>query len=300
MAEAQLNELFEEAIGRCEELSDQADGAADSVEEMVDGAEELADRFASEAEETRRALQQLTTGLEHAEGTLAAAVDGAKSGLDGLVTHSAEVQSAVTDGLGRVKDGLGELDALREELRGRLEQRGQDAAADVEALGQKVAALQEALATRLEEASEAIQELSDAVTSAQEDWAGKRDALMEAIDGLEKDSRQATGKYAAEIADILDNQRVDVLVRTLANEMLIGSHNDAIEEVGQRIEEQIPDGLPDRLQPLAAAVAELKELCGQHKGALQQKAAEVRARVDKAAQSLERIAPALDSAQQVG
>jgi hypothetical protein len=41
-------------------------------------------------------------------------------------------------------------------------------------------------------------------------------------------------------------------------------------------------------------------LCSQHESALQQRADEVRARVDKAAQALERMAPALAGAQQIG
>jgi chromosome segregation ATPase len=200
----------------------------------------------------------------------------------------------------RIKDALEELDDLREELRGRLEQQGQDAAADVEQLGERVSTIQEAVSTRIEEASEAVKELTDAVGAAQEQWAARRDALVAAIDELEKNSREATGKYAAEIGDILDNQRVDVLVRTLANEMLVGKHNEAIDVLGRQIEEEVPDALPDRLQPLTAAVAELKELCAQHQSALQEKAGEVRARVDQASAALERIAPSLAAAQQIG
>lgn len=300
MAEAQLNELFEEAIGRCEELSDDAQAAGDAIEEMVDSAEDLADRLVSEAEEARQALQRLKSGLEQGEEGIEAAVDGAKSGLDGLASRAGEVQSAVGDAIARVKDGLAGLEALREELRGRLEQHGQDSAEDVEQLGQRVSQLQEQISTRLEEASQAVQELTEAVGTAREQWAERRDALMEAIDGLEKGSREATEKYAAEIEDILDSQRVEVLVRTLANEMLIGKHNEAIDALGQRFEEEVPGGLPDRLQPLAAALAELKDLCAQHQTALQQRAEDVRGRVDNAAEALQRIAPALESAQQVG
>ena len=300
MAEAQLNELFEEAIGRCEELSDDAQTAADAIESMVDSAEQLADRVASEGQETQRALQQLSQGLEQAEEGVTGAIDGAKAGLDGLVSKASDVQSTVGEAVGRIKDALGELESLREELHGRLEQQGQDATEDVEQIAERLSTLQEGLSKRIEEASEAVKELSDAVTSAQEDWVEKRDALLEAIDGFEKDAQEATEKYATEIGDILDNQRIEVLVRKLANEMLIGKHNEAIEVLGQRFEEEVPDALPERLQPLAAAVTELKELCAQHQAALQEKAEEVRGRVDKAAAALERIAPALESAQQIG
>ena len=216
------------------------------------------------------------------------------------MSKASEVQSTVGEAVTRIKEALGELDALREELRGRLEQQSQDAGDDVEQLGERLSTLQEGLTTRIEEAAEAVKELTDAVTAAQEQWAERRDALMEAIDGLEKSSREATEKYASEIGDILDNQRIDVLVRTLANEMLIGKHNEAIDVLGQRFEEEVPDALPERLQPLAAAVAELKGLCAEHQSALQQKAEEVRGRVDKAAAALERITPALESAQQIG
>ena len=300
MAEAQINELFEEAIGRCEELSDDAQTAGDAIESMLDSAQDLADRLASEGEETRRALQTLTGGLQEAEAGIEGAIDGAKAGLDGLVSKASEVQSAVGEAVTRIKDALEELDSLREELRGRLEQQSQDAAGDVEQIAERIASVQEGLSTRIEEAGDAVKELTDAVTEAQEQWGEKRDALLESIVDLERDSRAATEKYASEIEDILDNQRISVLVRHLANDMLIGKHNEAIDVLGQRFEEEVPDALPDRLQPLAAAVTELKELCAQHQSALQQKADEVRARVDKAAGVLEGIMPALESAQQIG
>jgi DNA repair exonuclease SbcCD ATPase subunit len=227
-------------------------------------------------------------------------VDGAKSGLDGLVTKAGEVQTAVGEAVTRIKEGLDALEALREELRGRLEQHGQEAADDVRALGERVSEVQEQLSTRIEEASQAVQELMSAVGTAREQWAERRDALMEAIAGLEKGSREATEKYAAEIEDILDNERIEVLVGALANEMLIGKHNEAIDALGRHFEEEVPDGFPDRLQPLGAAVAELKQLCAEHQAALHQRAEDVRGRVEKAAEALQRIAPALESAQQVG
>jgi uncharacterized protein YukE len=91
-----------------------------------------------------------------------------------------------------------------------------------------------------------------------------------------------------------------VLVKQLANEMLIGSHNAGIDKLGEKFEEEVPDAFPDALDRLRTAMGELKELCEQHETALQQRAEEVRARVDKASQALERMAPALAGAQQLG
>jgi len=138
------------------------------------------------------------------------------------------------------------------------------------------------------------------VGTAQEEWAQKRSALEDALQELEDGARVATATYANEIEDILDNQRVDVLVRTLTNEMLIGKHNDAIEVLGRTFEEEVPEGIEERLDPLVAAVASLKELCARHQEALQQRAEEVRGRVDKASESLSRMSPGVEAAQQIG
>jgi len=82
--------------------------------------------------------------------------------------------------------------------------------------------------------------------------------------------------------------------------MLIGKHNEAITVLGDKFETEAPEHVDQSLAPLLAAIGELKQLCAQHESALEGKAAEVQARVGEAAQRIERIAPALEAATQLG
>jgi len=296
MAEAQINELFEEAIGRCQELTDQAETTSDALESMVSTAQDLGERLAGEAEETREALQRLAEGVDRAEGALATAVDTAQASVRGLGAKAAEVQAAATASVARVKDALAELAGVRDALRGRLPQQAQEAADDVQELADRVAALQEEIGERLASATERVQELTDAVVEAHDDWLQRRKGLLAAIEQLESGVRQATTAYAGRVEDELNDERVDVLVRTLVNQELIGAHNEAIDLLGDTFEEELPEAVEGQLAPLGEAAAALGSLCAEQEDALQASVAAVHAGIDVAAAALASMAPALGAA----
>jgi len=143
-------------------------------------------------------------------------------------------------------------------------------------------------------------EFTDAVSTAQKEWTEKKDLLIGAMDDVETGVREQTGKYCAEIEDLLDKQRVDILVQKLANEMLIWKHNEAIDVIEERFEKEPKEQAAEAMEPLLEALQELERLCGEHEQALGDKSGEIRDKVAEAVQIAQAVQPVLKSGERLG
>lgn len=297
---AEMNELLEEAIERCGELSEDCTDAAANIDNLVERGGELADAIDSAGEETRQHLEDLTAKLDEAEDKLGEAGQEAKGSLDALVARAGELEGTVGELLEKVKSGLAELEAKEKEFDGRLEEQMDAAGEDVNQLGQRMSDLGETISKNLEAAGEAIQEFTDAVDTARQEWAEKKGLLLGAMDDVEDAVREQTGKYCEEIEELLDNERAEVLVQRLANEMLIAKHNAALDVLEQRFEQEPKDQAASAMEPLLDALQELERLCGEHEKALGEESAKIRDKVSEAVQIVEAVRPVLQSAERLG
>jgi methyl-accepting chemotaxis protein len=299
MAQHLLNELLEEAALRCQELSENADRTLTVLEEALAGAEQLADTIDATTTETRDRLSDLATEMENAAGEVADRGDETASALDALARRAQDVQQTVGEVLERVRGGLKALhdgqQALADRFKPDTEAASRQTADALEAMG----TLQTLLGEEVAKAGQAVQAFSQTLADEQEEWKTRLTEFGEAFDVLAEGIREKSEAYATEIADILDNQRVGVLVQKLTNEMLIDSHNAAVDELGRHYETELPPAAEEELAPLRTALTELARLCGEQAGHLRGKWLEIAGKAGDAKEALAAIAPVLQDAQQL-
>ncbi len=293
---ALINELLDEAAQRCQQLSEDSDRTLALLQEVLAGAEEVAATVEAETTQTRDHLADLTTELDEAESTLSSTAGEAGTALEGLEGRAEEVRNTVGALLARVRSALGELSSRQRDLSSRLDQQGGAADQEMEQALDRARELQTLLSGELEKASQAIEGFTEALEAEREEWDARRTSLLEALNALEEGVRAKTEAYASEIADLLDHQRVDVLVQRLANEMLIDSHNQAVDELGLHYEDELPPAAEEACTRLRTAVADLKQLCVEHQQVLRGKWTEIAAKAEQALQTAQSIQPVLQDA----
>jgi methyl-accepting chemotaxis protein len=299
MAQPVLNELLEEAAQRCDALAQNADRTLALLEDTLAGAEQLADTIEAATTETRERLTDLASEMDEAAGELADRGEKTDSALDGLARRAEQVQGTVREVLDRVRAGLEALSAGRQAIAGRFKPDAETADQQVGDALDKMGELQKLLASELEKAGQSVQAFQQTLESAQKEWESRLTDFGEAFEALAKDVQEKTEAYATEIADILDNQRVDVLVQKLTNEMLIDSHNAAVDELGLHYETEVPAAAEEQLARLRTAVDDLERLCAEHAGVLRGKWVEIATKAGEAKQAFAALVPVLQDAQQV-
>lgn len=296
---ASLNELLEEAAERCAELTENADRALIVLEETLAGAEQLAETIESKTGDTREHLSDLASELEEAESDLSDQANETGSALEALGRRAEETQDAVRESLDRVRTGLQALHAGQQALADRFGPETEEAEQHVNDALERMGALQKLLGAELETASQAVEAFRQGLDQAREEWEARVKDFGDAFDALDEALREKTGSYATEIADILDNERVSVLVERLTNEMLIDSHNAAVDQLGLHYETEIPDAADEALGRVREALAGLEKVCQEHAGALRGKWQEIAAKAGEARETFVALLPVLQDAQQI-
>jgi hypothetical protein len=85
---------------------------------------------------------------------------------------------------------------------------------------------------------------------------------------MKRGVREKVQAYADDVADVLDRQRIEVLVERLVNEMVVAPHNLAIDALGQRFEDEAPAHAQEATAPLRGALEQLAHAGGMHAQAL--------------------------------
>lgn len=294
-----INERLEEAVTRCGELNDEMAETTAAVEAVIDGAEELSQKIAGEGGDAHRALEELGARLAEVEDRMEAAGDGARGRLEGLAAAADESRGAVERLLETLHAELDELrareTALAESVGAHLDQSG----AAATAMGEAVAALQERLAALVEQAADEVEAFGDAVLSARQEWDARRRALSDALDALDEAAGEETAAATRAVGALLESQRT-ALVEELANDGLLGSHNRALAAAGEAFQQQLPGALADAMEPLRASMASLGELCGTSGEDLEERRAQVMAKVEEALAFMERLVPEYAATERLG
>ncbi len=298
MAEVQINQLLDEAAGHCDLLSDKATETQGAVDDMVEKAEALSKRIEAELEDAQTALKGLEDKLNEAEDALEAATEGAKSGLEAVVTKAGEVEADVGELLTRVKSELDELEAKNTELEGQLAAQGDDVGEAFEGLAEQIGKLQETIGKEVEEATAAVQAFRDRLAEARDDWDAKKVEFITALDDLDEANHEQTALYADAVAKVLESQ-TDVL-ENLANEKLIASHNDAIEKMDDALVQETLDQVGATVASLQGAMEALATTCGEHESAVEGKSGQILEKIAEAVSLVERIRPILELASRLG
>jgi ABC-type transporter Mla subunit MlaD len=297
---AELNEALEEAVHHCEELSQQVESANDVLDALADRAEDLTATVERETEEARDQMQDLAARLEEGEQALEAAGAEARSRFEGLATEAAHVKDDVAEMLSQVKQALESLGERQDELGEQLQSRTDEASQHVQDVAGPTGDAQEAIAERLARAGEALASFRESLESAREEWSERRASLLGALAGLEERARAQADAYAAEIEELLDNQRTDVLVQHLANDLLIARHNQSIAALGESFERKAPERSAQAQEILSAALAALAQLATQEQTDTGAAATGIQERAARVADLVARIGPALQAAGALG
>lgn len=297
MADAILNELLEDAVTRCAEFSEQSLELRAAVDELTGRAEDLERSVASRTDEVVRQLQTLAERLEAAEGALASASDQAKAGLDGLASRSSEVQGDVDGLLARTHAAVEELAARRLALAQSLEDEVEGAGEEVERFAARVRETADALDAGLEEAQAGLQRFGEAVDAAREDWTARREALESALADLEERAAEQVRTYVETVDGTLQSQ-TDALA-SVANDGLVAPHQQATAALDGLVESTVAS-LSAGADPLQDALRALAEVCREQQDALGSHTEGILRQVEDTMGLLERVAPAVQSADRLG
>ncbi len=293
---ALLNELLEDAAARCHTLSQEAAQAVGAIDQLVDHAEHLAAQVEAAAQDVRERMHELAEEMGEAERAVAHGAEEAEHRLQALAGKAAELRGRVGGLLESAGHASSELSGRAAHTGERLHQEAQEARDRSDAVLQELAHLHESSAARLEKVGAALQAFTETVSHAQQDWDAKQTALLEAMDAMVHGVHEKVQAYADEVADLLDKQRIEVLVEGLANEMVVESHNQAIDALGQHFEDEAAAHAQEAATPLRAALSALVQACEGHAQALGGKAAEIETHARAALQEAETMRPTLEEA----
>ena len=290
---AEINELFEEGITRSRELADAADEAMNAIDALAKQAEQVAQKVEEEGREACQHMRELVSKLEHAEGELDAGRVEAEGALQALSGKAGDLKDEAGDLLQRVKSSLGELESRTSQLDGALDADMTTAQHDFQELAQETHDAEVHLQEQVQQAATAIAALRTAVEDAREELAHKQDAWSTAAQALEATVHEQTAAWAAGLQGLLERQAGAMV--EMANSM-VDDHNQAMEAIRHRFEDQAPQELTAALQPVEHALEHLGQSAAQHGQALISEATELEQWTQQALPVLETVHAALEAA----
>jgi chromosome segregation ATPase len=297
MTEPLLNQLIEDAAGRCEEVADEAADVSAAAEALARHLGALQERVSSEASEAHRQFQELGERIEEAEAQLEEGGAAAAAALGEVAQKADEAEEQAGALRERLKAALGDLDALTARLHGVLEGRTEATGGEVQALGDQIAQAQTRVQEALGAASEAIGSLKQAVAEAQQDLDQAGQRVVEALAQIEEGARAKTAAYTDAVSSASEAME-DALVG-VTNRML-QSHNQAVVALRKKFAEEAAERVESSLEPLRSALGLLAELCGGEEEALFEASQHIVDAALEAGTLMEAVGPVLAAAAALG
>jgi hypothetical protein len=296
-----LNQLLEQTADRCVELTGKATAAEDEAEEVEKAAHALTDVALQHAEDLHKDMTEALGAVTGAEQEVDAEAGRADAILDGLPARADATEAKVKALLEAVRHDAAELTALRSKLATRAYESAQEVANAFQELSQRVNAFRQTMETRLGEADAQVQELLEAVEKGQTQMAEEEQHFREAIQSI---GVLATDKARALVAALhavmVQLGRGTVSVRNDASK----AHNEAFKAVRTALTDEQPGAaigeddtwVFDALQPVKEAVEEFALVPAPARTLIEQSAALISHKAEKALTSLSDVAHLLDKA----
>jgi len=289
---ADMNELLEEAAGRCSALSDELDDAVSSIKELVERADDVWEAVSKGGDEVHSQLRDLTEKLDSAEGAVENAAGQAQNDLESVGTKAAEVRANVAEMLQKVESDLTELETLKGQLQETLASDGQGLGTDVNDLTAKVQTVREGIARQLQEAGQQIEAFHTALDSARTELVEKQTDWTEAVDRLEEAAREQTQEWITGLQTLLAGQSHAML--NLANRM-ITNHNQTMEKLKTKFAAEVAQEIAAAITPLRDSLERLGSLAASRSGDLTTRSDEVLQRVRAALPVLDELKTVFES-----
>jgi len=293
---ALLNELLEDATARCHTLSQEAQQATAAVDQLVEQAEHLEAQVEAAAQDVRHRIHELSEELSEAEKSVGHGAEDAEHRLQGLVSRAAELRGRLGELVEAAGHATEQLHGRAQHVGDRLHQEAEAASHGSETALSELSHLQEATAAGFGKAAAALSAFTEAVSHAREQWDEKQTAFLAALEAMDHAVRDKVQACVDEVADLLDHQRIEVLVEGLANETVVTPHNQAVDLLGRHFEEEAPGHAQQAVAPLRAALEQLVQGCDSHTHDLGERSAEIASHARSALQEAEAMRPALDDA----
>jgi uncharacterized phage infection (PIP) family protein YhgE len=285
-----LNELFQEAIGRCETLAQQAQEASDTVDTVLDRGRRLGERVAEESRQADAHFQQLEKEAATTQSSLTDGVAQARERLDHVHERAEEVSAEADQLLEGIEKGVDGFRSAREESASELEHASEEAEAKLADLEGQVHELEQSIKTRTQEAFEDVGELLEAA-------AALRRALPEAFLGLHTDLEELEEVVAGAVDEVLDAFDESMAAQLTAfrglGAALVEEHNRAVQAFATGLIEETVGAIKGAIEPLRRATEELEQLAETGAGELEGRFADITRALDAVGAELERIQPAL-------
>jgi len=293
---AEMNELLEEAAGRCSALSDELDDTVSGINELVERANDVWEAVSKGGEEVHGQLRDLAEKLDAAEEAVEGAAGQTGNDLDSVGSKAAEVRANVGELLQKVQGDLTELETLKNELQQTLADDGQGVATDVNDLTTKVQAVQQGIAKQLQEAGEKVDAFRTSIESARTELLAKQADWIETVDRLEEAAREQTQAWVSGLQTLLAGQSHAML--NLANRM-ITNHNQTMEKLKAKFATEVAQNIATAITPLRDSLERLGSLAASRSGDLSARSEEVLQRVRAALPVLEELKTVFESSDQL-
>jgi diketogulonate reductase-like aldo/keto reductase len=155
---AELNEMFEQAAGECENLTEEADSLLGNIGDLIDRAGILGDRVEMEGEKASKNLDELSDKLQEAEQALEDKAASTRSQMETLQKKAEDVEDKVEEMLASVEKAMKELEEKKSQLLSAVNTAQDKAEDELEKFADQIKELEEAAEKQLEEAEEAAKE----------------------------------------------------------------------------------------------------------------------------------------------
>ncbi|MET0556613.1 MAG: hypothetical protein ABW221_26480 [Vicinamibacteria bacterium] len=294
---ALMNELLEEGVTRSQELTDAADEALHGIDQVAESATELTRRLEDESRDAGQRMRDLAARLAEATGTLETARTRAEHGLEGVTTAAGALKAAAADLLARVRESLDLVETKAEEVDTALDADWTGAKQGFQETARSTVDAGEQVGLELEQIGQALTALQAAVTTAHDEFDGKREAWSQALDALVSNADAQADGWTNALDALLERHGGAVV--QLTNGM-IDLHNEAMEEARRRFVDQAPADLAAALQPVEDGLARLGQEAAQLSQDLGHEATSLEQRASDTLPELANLQAALDAAGHVG
>jgi len=291
-----LVDLLEEATERANAFADEAREAIEFVGALVDRAGSLAEGLAAEEEKAHGCFDRLTARLEGAEGELETSGRTVRGQLDDLVGRAATVREGAEGLFSSVDAEVERLKKRKTEMLDLLEHQLASAGTDFASLSAEMDRIQAETEKGCAVALKAVGDFRHEVALARDEFKHQRASLRDSMTEVRAAALEQ-GRRCLETVEALIVAQTGTLIE-LGNRLLT-EHNQTVVPIRRTLAEDAPGGLPLTLEPLAEGVQALREICDGHAESVRERASPILTKAEEALVVVERIKPALNTAERL-
>jgi len=288
-----LVELLEEATERANAFADEAREATESVGALIDRAGTVADSLAAEGEKAHGRFDRLAARLEGAEGELETAGRTARGQLDDLVGRAATVREEAEGLLSGINAEAEGLRTRKTEMLDLLDHQLASAGTDFASLSAQMDRIQAETEKGCAAAFKAVGDFRHAVALARDEFklhrASVRDSMTEvraaALDQARRCLEAVEALIVTQTGTLMD----------LGNRLLT-EHNQTVVGTRKTLTEA---ATLVTLDPLIDGVQGLTKICNDHEQSVRERATAILTKAEEALVVVERMKPALSTAERL-